>query len=134
MQRELADADTDTARDAREVLDRLEDMAQDRIELFYDKIGYACPPYPYAPHRSDFRHPHSHDENDRQLIPIMKVLNKYTYIGIKHETNDGWLNDLTEGIKQFSTGPISDGLSSVAANTITRMLSSTAGRCQIEQR
>ena len=64
----------------------------------------------------------------------MKVLNKYTYIGIKHETSDGWLNDLTEGIKQFSTGPISDGLSSVAANTITRILSSTARRHQIEQR
>lgn len=40
MQNQLSLADNDTARDAKETLDRLEDMAQDRIELFYDKIGY----------------------------------------------------------------------------------------------
>jgi len=41
MQRELTLVDNDTARDAKETLDRLEDMAQDTIELFYDKIGCA---------------------------------------------------------------------------------------------
>jgi hypothetical protein len=41
MQRDLIVANTDSARDAKETLDRLEDMAQDRIDLFYDKIGYA---------------------------------------------------------------------------------------------
>ena len=40
MQRDLILMNTDSARDARETLDRLEDMAQDRIDLFYDKIGY----------------------------------------------------------------------------------------------
>ena len=40
MQRELTLIDSDTSRDAKETLDRLEDMAEDRIELFYDKIGY----------------------------------------------------------------------------------------------
>lgn len=40
MQKELAVLTTDSARDAKETLDRLEEMAQDRIELFYDKIGY----------------------------------------------------------------------------------------------
>ena len=41
MQRDLSVADTVSARDAKETLDRLEDMAADRIDLFYDKIGYA---------------------------------------------------------------------------------------------
>lgn len=40
MQKELAVIDKDSARDAKETLDRLEEMAQDRIELFYDRIGY----------------------------------------------------------------------------------------------
>ena len=40
MQRDLTIVGSDTARDAKETLDRLEDMAQDRIEMFYDKIGY----------------------------------------------------------------------------------------------
>ena len=41
MQRDLSIADSVSARDAKETLDRLEDMATDRIDLFYDKIGYA---------------------------------------------------------------------------------------------
>ena len=50
MQKTLADNET---KDARELLDRLEDMAEDRIELFYDKIGYAYLLFRYAQHRSD---------------------------------------------------------------------------------
>ena len=41
MQKEFVVQTTDSARDAKETLDRLEEMAQDRIDLFYDKIGYA---------------------------------------------------------------------------------------------
>ena len=41
MQRELDLLNGQSARDAREILDRLEEMAQDRIDLFYDKVGHA---------------------------------------------------------------------------------------------
>ena len=41
MQKQLTLMNTESARDARETLDRLEDMAQDRLDLFYEKIGYA---------------------------------------------------------------------------------------------
>lgn len=44
MQRDLTLIDTDSARDARETLDRLEDMARDRFDLLYEKIWYASPP------------------------------------------------------------------------------------------
>ena len=40
MQRDLSVDGSVSARDAKETLDRLEDMAADRIDLFYDKIGY----------------------------------------------------------------------------------------------
>ena len=40
MQRDLSVAETVSAKNAKETLDRLEDMAADRIDLFYDKIGY----------------------------------------------------------------------------------------------
>jgi hypothetical protein len=39
VQEVLAVANTDSARAARETLDRLEDIAQDDIDLFYKKIG-----------------------------------------------------------------------------------------------
>jgi len=52
MQRDLSLIDNDTARDAKEILDRLEDMAQDRIDLFYEKVGYPCL-YHHLPYRSD---------------------------------------------------------------------------------
>ena len=74
IQKSLADNET---KDARELLDRLEDMAENRIELFYDKIGYAYLLHRYAQRRSDLRHPCRHDETDRHIIPIKKVLNKY---------------------------------------------------------
>lgn len=45
-----------------------------------------------------------------------------------------WTNEVQETVKEFSTGPIADGLSSVATNTINKMLNSTAGRRQIQQR
>ena len=43
MQRDLSGIDNDTARDAMEILNRLEDMAQDRIDLFYERIRYDFP-------------------------------------------------------------------------------------------
>jgi len=44
MQSELSLAGSNPARDAKAILDRLEEMAQDRVDLFYEKIGYACSP------------------------------------------------------------------------------------------
>jgi hypothetical protein len=40
MQNELDALNTEASKDAKEVLARLEEMAQDRIDLFYDKIRY----------------------------------------------------------------------------------------------
>lgn len=40
MQSDLNLIDTDSARDARETLDRLEDMARGRFDLFYERIWY----------------------------------------------------------------------------------------------
>lgn len=51
MQRELSAMDSNSARDAREVLDRPEDIAQDRPNLFYEGIRYApslLPPTTFA--------------------------------------------------------------------------------------
>jgi hypothetical protein len=44
MQRDLTTIDTDSARDARETLDRLEDMTRDRFDLFCEKIW--CTSFP----------------------------------------------------------------------------------------
>jgi hypothetical protein len=121
MQRELTLANTDSARDATEMLNRLEEMAQDRIDLFYDKIGYDIASTTYLPYRPDplFFHPCSHDDADKRLIPINKVLNKYTYIGLTAEEHEQvWTQEAKEAVKEFSAGPIADGLCSMATKII----------------
>ena len=40
MQRDLLLTNVGPARDAKDTLDRLEDMAQDHVDLFYEKIWY----------------------------------------------------------------------------------------------
>lgn len=63
------------------------------------------------------------------------MLNKYTYIGVTAEEDDMvWIQEVRESVKEFSVGPIADGLCSVATNTIIKMLSSSAGRRQTTQR
>jgi len=114
MQKDLTIIGSDTATDAKETLDRLEEMAQDRLELFYDKIG--------------------RDDCDKHLIPINKVLNKYTYIGVAVEERDDWVHEVKEAVGEFSTGPIADGLCSVATNTIIKMLGASAGKRQTTER
>lgn len=62
------------------------------------------------------------------------MLNKYTYIGIKYDANNGWLDDVKDGIQGFSTGAVAEGLSAVATDTIGKMFNSVAGRRHITQR
>lgn len=68
------------------------------------------------------------------MIPINKVLSKYTYVGVTVEEDELWIQEVREAVKEFSVGPIADGLSSLATNTIIKMLGSSAGRCQTTQR
>ena len=63
------------------------------------------------------------------------MLNKYTYIGAVAEEDDPvWIRGVREAVKEFSVGPIADGLFSVATNTIIKMMYSSAGRRQIQER
>ena len=72
---------------------------------------------------------------DEHLIPIKKVLNKYTYIGVTAEdSHDRWMQEVRDGVKEFSVGPVADGLSSVAIRTIVKMLGSSAGRRQTTEK
>lgn len=52
VQGDLTLINTDSARDARETLDRLEDMARDRFELFHERIWYVSPNLYTAPSKS----------------------------------------------------------------------------------
>jgi len=110
MQRDLSEAGTTPAKDAKETLDRLEDMAADRIDLFYDKIG--------------------HSERDPHLIPIDKVLNKYTYIGVAVAESNGWRQGVRDAVQEFSSGPFAEGLTLAGTNAITKMFGACYGKIQ----
>jgi len=110
MQRDLSEANTVSTKDAKETLDRLEDMAADRIDLFYDKIG--------------------HSERDKHLIPINKVLNKHTYIGVAVAESDGWRQGVRDAVQEFSCGPFAEGLTLAGTNAITKMFGACYGRIQ----
>ena len=63
------------------------------------------------------------------------MLNKYTYIGVEQSTKPViWKNEVQEAVEEFTIGPVAEGLSSVATRVITKMLSSAAGRRQVEQK
>lgn len=62
------------------------------------------------------------------------MLNKHTYIGATVENNDCWIQEAKEAVNDFSTGPVADGLYSIAINTIVKMLGSGAGKRQTKQR
>lgn len=62
------------------------------------------------------------------------MLNKYTYIGVAVEESDVWRHEVGEAVKEFSYGPIADGLCSVATNTIVKMFGSSVGKRQTTQR
>lgn len=53
VQRDLSLVDSDSASDAKEILDCLKDMARDRIVVFYEKIGYAPSLLSRATHQLD---------------------------------------------------------------------------------
>jgi hypothetical protein len=69
------------------------------------------------------------------MIPINKVLNKYSYIAVHEQTNDLWLSGVRDAVGDFSTpgSPVAEGLSAVATSTILRLLGSTAGVRQTVQ-
>ena len=50
-------------------------------------------------------------------------------IGVVAEEDDlVWIQEAKEAVKEFSIGPIADGLSSVATNTVIKMLCLSSGR------
>lgn len=64
-----------------------------------------------------------------------RILNKYTYVGVAaEEGNLIWMDEVREAVKKISIGPFADGLSSVATNAILRMIRSSTGGCQTQQR
>jgi hypothetical protein len=80
-------------------------------------------------------HPYSCGDRDKHHILTNEFLKRYTYIGVAAgEDNLVWMDEVREVVKEFSLGPFAERLSSVATNTILKLISSGAGRCQTKQR
>jgi len=94
MQRGLSLIGDNTARNPREIPDRFEDVTQDRIDLFHEKIRWAFLPHPHPPHRSNRRGRYNHPRHNEHLIPINKLLDAYTDLIIKGESNEVWMSDV----------------------------------------
>jgi hypothetical protein len=62
------------------------------------------------------------------------VLNKYTYITVSEQSGELWKVGVKKAVLDFSGGVVAGALASVATRTIVKMLDSTAGKRQVEQR
>lgn len=66
---------------------------------------------------------------------MKNVLNKYAYIGVAAEgDNLIWMDEVKEVVKEFSIGPFTDGLSSVATDTILKMTYPKTEKYQTQQK
>ncbi|USP72755.1 hypothetical protein yc1106_00029 [Curvularia clavata] len=93
---------------ALETLKVLEQMANDQLLAFYEKIENTA--------------------NDSKLIPIDKVLTKYTFVRAMTSKSE----DIGEPIKKcansFSRGPLADGIATLATTVITELLGASQGQ------
>ena len=114
--------DSNSVRDAREVLDRPGDMAQDRPNRFYEGIGYApslLPPTTLA-QSSSFLH-----SCRRGNLPTSASTSEFDPV---------WITEVREAVKGLSVGPAAYAPYPVATDVIIGMSNSTAGRRQNKQR
>jgi len=116
MQRELSVMDSNSARDAGGVLDRPGDMAQDRPNLFYERIGYATSLLPHTTLAQPLTFLHSQGR-DKHPIPT----NKCTHIGVTQESDPVWITEVREAVKGLSAGLAAYAPSPVATDVRTKM-------------
>ncbi|MCJ1268274.1 hypothetical protein MMC22_008161 [Lobaria immixta] len=96
----------------KEALDNMQQMAQDQLDFFYERIGNA--------------------NYDAKLIPINKVLSHYQYVRCSSENHDAIGPGIQDAVKDFSSGPMAQGLANLGANVIKTLLGASKGIRQME--
>ncbi|KAI8662097.1 hypothetical protein LRP88_12628 [Fusarium phalaenopsidis] len=98
----------------REALENMRQTAQDLLDAFNERIR--------------------NRDHDTHLIPISKILNHFEYIQCTTSKQDNIGPAIKEAVKDFSNGPVADGIANLAASVIGKLLGESSGSRQLQTR
>ena len=61
------------------------------------------------------------------MIPISKILNSFEYVQCSTSSEDNMGPAIKDAVKDFSNGPVADGLANLASSVIGKLLGGTQG-------
>lgn len=73
-------------------------------------------------------------DHDPHLIPISKILNTFEYIQCTTSSADATGPAIQDAVKDFSHGPVADGLANLAASALKKLLGESSGSRLLQTR
>ncbi|KAK4211497.1 hypothetical protein QBC37DRAFT_426769 [Rhypophila decipiens] len=98
----------------KEALENMRQTAQDLLDGFNERIR--------------------NRDHDTHLIPISKILNHFEYIQCTSANKDNIGPAIKDAVKDFSTGPVADGIANLASSVIGKLLGESGGSRQMQTR
>ncbi|KAI9766339.1 MAG: hypothetical protein M1840_006603 [Geoglossum simile] len=100
--------------EVKEALENMRQTAQDLLDAFNERIR--------------------NRDHDTHLIPISKILSHFEYIQCTTSKSNNIGPAIKDAVKDFSNGPVADGIANLASSVIGKLLGETAGSRQLQQR
>ncbi|KAG9123964.1 hypothetical protein FRC07_013355 [Ceratobasidium sp. 392] len=98
----------------KEALENMRVMAADQLATFNERIR--------------------NREHDTHLIPISKILSSFEYIQCSTSNHDTIGEGIKDAVKDFSSGPVADGIANLAGSVFKRLLGESSGSRQLQTR
>ncbi|CCO28715.1 hypothetical protein RSOLAG1IB_06141 [Rhizoctonia solani AG-1 IB] len=111
---ERADDAKGKEQEIKEALENMRLMAADQLEAFNLKIR--------------------NRDADTHLIPISKILSSFEYIQCTSSSANTIGPGIKDAVKDFSTGPVADGIANLASSVIGKLLGESSGSRQLQTR
>ncbi|KAF5610420.1 hypothetical protein F25303_14532 [Fusarium sp. NRRL 25303] len=82
----------------------------------------------------NFNERNRNSEHDTHLIPISKILNHFEYIQCTSSKTDNMGPAIKDAVKDFSNGPVADGIANLASSVIGKLLGESSGSRHLQTR
>ncbi|CAE6463196.1 unnamed protein product [Rhizoctonia solani] len=111
---ERIDGAKEKEQEIKEALENMRLMASDQLEAFNQRIR--------------------NRDADTHLIPISKILSSFEYIQCTTSSANTIGPGIKDAVKDFSTGPVADGIANLASSVIGKLLGESSGSRQLQTR